>query len=189
MQYHYLYPEDRYILIGTVAKAQGLRGEVSIYSLSGQPENLRDYSALTLVDKEGKLSPELKIQKFRVHKDRAVILFDRIADRTHAEKLVSMGVLLAKADLPQLADDEFYWYQLVGLAVRTVKGCQLGTLQSVFSNGAQDIMVIEGDDNEYLVPLTEDVIVEQNSEWLVIDPPPGLLEINIDDDNGNNSSV
>lgn len=186
MQYKYSYPEDRYILIGTVVKAQGLRGEISVYALSGQPENLKAYSSLTLVDRNGKVSPELKILKFRVQKDRAVILFEQIADRTHAEKLVGMGVLLARADLPELADDEFYWHQLVGLPVKTVQGLVVGTMQSVFSNGAQDIMVIIGPtDSEHLVPLTEGIIIEQNSEGIIINPPPGLLEINSDaQDNG-----
>ncbi len=181
MQYHYSYPEEQYILIGTVAKAQGLRGEVNIYALSGEPENLKDYSKLTLVDKKGNLSPELDIKKFRVQKERAIVLFDQVTDRTHAEKLAGMGVLLAKEDLPQLADDEFYWYQLIGLIVSTIEGRHLGTMESVFSNGAQEIMVIKGDDNEYLVPLTDDIIVEQDEEKLVIDPPPGLLEINVEE--------
>lgn len=182
MQQHYFYPEGRYILIGTVVKAQGLRGEVSIHALSGQPENLRNYLTLTLVDKHGKLSPRLNITGFRVQKGKAVILFDRVTDRTHAEQLTGMGVLLAKDDLPELTEDEFYWHDLTGLSVRTVEGRRLGTMQSVFSNGAQDVMVIVDEDGEYLVPLTHGLIVGQNNQELVIDPPPGLLEINSDDD-------
>ena len=84
--------------------------------------------------------------------------------------------------MPQLADDEFYWYQLLGVTVNTKDGCYLGTMQSVFSNGAQDVMVIKGEDDEYLVPLTDGVIVEQSDKLLVIDPPPGLLEMNIEND-------
>lgn len=182
MLYEYSYPEARYILIGTVVKAQGLRGEVSIYVLSGQPENLQKYSTLVLVDRGGKLSPELKVKSFRVQKERAIILFDRVVDRTHAEKLAGMGVLVAKTDLPELADDEFYWYQLTGLPVRTVDGRHLGTIQSVFFNGAQDIMVIGDENSEYLVPLAPGIIAEQSSEGLVIDPPPGLLDINTGED-------
>lgn len=182
MQHHYSYPEDRYILIGTVVKAQGLRGEVSVHALSGQPENLRKYSTVTLVDKRGRLSPKLSITGFRVQKGKAVILFDRVTDRTQAEQLPGMGVLLAREDLPELAEDEFYWHELTGLPVRTVEGRRLGTMQSVFSNGAQDVMVIVDGECEYLVPLTQGIIVEQNSLELVIDPPPGLLEINSDDD-------
>lgn len=182
MQHHYSYPENRYILIGVVIKAQGLRGEVSIHAVSGQPENLRTYPALTLVDKQGGLSPRLTVTGFRVQKGRAVILFDGVTDRSHAEQLAGMGVLLDKKDLPQLAPEEFYWHELTGLPVRTVDGRSLGCMQSVFSNGAQDVMVIGDEDREYMIPLMPGIIVGQNSRELVIDPPPGLLEINIDDD-------
>lgn len=182
MQHHYSYPEDRYILIGVVIKAQGLRGEVSIHAVSGQPENLENYPALTLVDKGGRLSPKLAVTRFRVQKARAVVLFDRVADRSHAEQLTGMGVLLDKKDLPEPAPDEFYWHELTGRSVRTVEGRHLGIMQSVFSNGAQDVMVIVDEDREYLVPLMHDIIVGQNNLELVIDPPPGLLEINSDDE-------
>lgn len=182
MQHHYSYPESRYILIGVVIKAQGLRGEVSVHSVSGQPENLRNYPALTLVDKRGGLSPKLPVSGFRVQKGRAVILFDRIVDRSQAEQLAGMGVLLDKKDLPELAPDEFYWHELTGLSVRTVDGRRLGIMQSVFSNGAQDVMVIVNEDGEYLVPLTHGLIVGQDNQELVIDPSPGLLAINSDDD-------
>lgn len=182
MQHHYVYPEESFILVGTVVKAQGLRGEVSIHALSGQPGSLGNYSTFTLVDPAGTLSPELRVQAFRLQKEKAIILFDRVTDRSHAETLVGMGVLVAKADLPELADDEFYWYQLTGLAVRTVQGRQLGTMRSVFSNGAQDVMVISDGNSEYLVPLCQGIIVLRNTVELVIDPPPGLLEINAEDD-------
>lgn len=178
MQHQYSYPEDRYILIGTVVKPQGLHGEVSIHAFSGQPENLNNYKSLYLVDKAGEISPRLKIESLRIQKGKAIVLFDRVGDRSFAEKLVGMGVLLNRDDLPALADDEFYWHQLSGCDVYTVDGQHLGTLTTVFSNGAQDVMVIQENDQEFLIPLTPSLIVEQNKEKLVIDPPPGLLEIN-----------
>jgi 16S rRNA processing protein RimM len=182
MHYTFSFPENRYILIGTVQKAHGLHGEVSIHTLSGQPENLHAYPALYLVDKKGNISPKLEAQSFRIHKGKAIIRFDLTSDRTHAENLVGMGVLLAKTDLPVLAEDEFYWHQIVGLQVRTVGGKLLGRIRSFFWNGAQDIVVIEGEDQEYLVPLTSAMITEQNNEEMVIDPPPGLLDINAGDE-------
>lgn len=182
MQHKYKFPEDSYILIGTIAKPQGLHGEVNIHAFSGQPENFKEYNTLYLVDDKGKISPKLAIKRFRVHKGKAVVLFDRVADRTHAEQLTGMGVLVAKKDLPELDEDEFYWHQLVGLQVHTVDGRNLGILSSIFSNGAQDVMVIQGDSDEYLVPLTDGIINKYDESTVVIDPPPGLLEINIGDD-------
>ena len=184
MQHHFLFPEDRFLLIGTVIKAQGLKGEVCIHSFSGQPENLNTYHTLFLVDKGGKISPQLSIKRFRAQKGKAIVLFDRVRDRSHAEQLVGMGVLLAREDLPELAEDEFYWHQLIGLAVSTVAGEAVGTLMHVFSNGAQDVMVIQDGDQEHLVPLSDGVVISHDDEQLIIDPPQGLLEINSGEDEG-----
>lgn len=182
MQHKYRFPEDSYILIGTVAKPQGLHGEVNIHAFSGQPENFKEYDTLYLVDSKGEISPKLVIKRFRVQKGKAVVLFDRVSDRTHAERLTGMGVLVAKSDLPELGKDEFYWHQLVGLQVHTVDGRDLGTLSSIFSNGAQDVMVIQGDNDEYLVPMTDGILNTYDETTVVIDPPPGLLDINTDED-------
>jgi len=181
MQYTYSFPEEKYLLLGTVVKAQGLRGEVSVHALSGQPEKLGQYRHFTLVDKVGTLSPALKVHAFRVQKDRAIILFEGVGDRTFAERLAGMGLLLNKQDLPEPEEDEFYWHELYGLPVSTVQGKRIGTMQSVFYNGAQEVMVIVNGSKEYLVPVTPGIIARQNTMEIIIDPPPGLLEINDDE--------
>ncbi len=178
MSQEYSYPADDYILIGTVIKAQGMRGEVAIHCFSGQPENIGSYHTLVLVDREGTLSPELAVQRFRLQASKAVVQFDRVGDRTFAEKLVGMGVLLPRADLPQAGTGEYYWRQLIGLPVTTMDGRYLGVVCSLFSNGAQDIMEIEANGGQYLVPVTEAIIASQSDTGIVIDPPPGLLEMN-----------
>lgn len=182
MHHKFSFPEERFLLIGTVGKPQGLKGEVNIHPFSGQPENLHAYQTLFLVDKKGELSPELHVDSFRAHKGKAIILFDRVTDRTFAEKLTGMGVLVARNDIPELDDDEFYYHQFVGLSVKTDDGIELGRLSSFFSNGAQEVMVIDGDDGEYLIPFIKEIIVSQNETDLIINPPPGILDINEDDD-------
>lgn len=181
--FKYSYPTDSYMLIGTVVKAQGLRGEVKILPFSGQPENFSAYKTLLLVDKKGDLSPELTVTRMRIQGGLVVIQFNRVADRTHAEQLTGMGVLLAIDDLPPPEEDEFYLSQLEGLKVSTLDGRMLGRVESVFSNGAQDVMVIRQDGREYLIPLAGDIIHRQTDEELIIDPPPGLLDIYQDDGN------
>lgn len=178
MRKKYSFPEDRYILIGNVTKAQGLHGEVVIRPISGQPENFETYTILVLVDESGELSPDLNVTKLRIHKGKVFVLFDRVKDRSFAEKLVGMGVLLAREHLPPPADGEFYWHEITGLPVITDTGEEIGQVTSLFSNGAQDIMVVTGNDREYLIPMTDEVVVEQNEKEIIIQPLPGLLEIN-----------
>ena len=182
MRCDFVFPKEDYLLIGTVGKPHGLRGEVHIFPLSGHPETLAQYSRVTLVDGRGTLSPQLTVTSFRVHGGKAIVGFDRVVDRSFAEKLSGMGVLIAREDLPAPGLDEFYWHELQGATVTTVAGDQLGILQGVFSNGAQDVMVVVDGQAEYMIPVSPGIIVSQDSSSLVLDPPPGLLAINGGDD-------
>lgn len=178
MAERYSFPEDRFLLLGTVTKAQGLGGEISVHVPSGQPANLQRYPAFTLIDRHGELSPRLEVRSFRLHKSRVILGLDRVTDRSMAERLVGMGVLLDKADLPRTTEEEFYWHELEGVAVRTRDGQHLGHLRGQFSNGAHEIMVIGDASGEYLVPAVPGIIIAHSTTELVIDPPPGLLAIN-----------
>jgi 16S rRNA processing protein RimM len=108
----------------------------------------------------------------------AIVSLETIDERNGADRLKGMGVLVEKAELPKTDEDEFYYYQLVGLAVKTREGRDLGRVENIFSNGAQDILVIRGKDQEYLIPILQSIIVRRTDEDLIVAPPPGLLEIN-----------
>ena len=170
------FPADRYVLIGKVGKPHGLRGEVRLALYSGQPENLQFYSHLVLVASDGRLTQPLGLASCRPQGKGAIVGFESISDRDEAEKLVGMGVILDKNEIPIGKDS--YWFQYYGLAVKTVEGRMLGRIEHIFSNGAQDVLVIRGGSQEYLVPILDSIIVNRTGTELVIAPPPGLLEIN-----------
>lgn len=177
----YSYPEGEYILIGKIIEPHGMKGEVKIFSFAGQPENIQEYTNLVLVTPSGRLSPPYSIEKCRIKGKSAIVQLTTVRDRNRSEAISGMGVLVLKDDLPQPGNDEFYLYQMEGLAVETVEGRRLGTVTSIFSNGAQDLLVVQDHDQEYLIPIVDNIIIHQDAEKIVIAPPPGLLEINSGD--------
>jgi 16S rRNA processing protein RimM len=176
----YRYPADRYLLLGKITKAQGLRGEVKIFLYSGQPENLADYPELVLVDISGKLSAPLAILKSRAQGKAAIVQLATVSTRTAAEGIDGRGVLLDKKYLPAIGDHEFYWHQYQGKLVVDVNGRLIGRVDRLFTNGAQDVLVIETGKEEILVPVTKSIVVGETAEKLIIEPPPGLMELNAD---------
>ncbi|PIE68384.1 MAG: 16S rRNA processing protein RimM [Deltaproteobacteria bacterium] len=183
MNVTYHFPKDRYILIGTVIKASGIAGEVVVFPLSRQPENFRDYPEMVLVDQSGELSPRLHVESIRLRRDQVIIKFDRVGERSFAEKLVGMGVLLAQEHLPTIADGEYYWRDIVGKKVVSVDKQYLGTVQRLFSNGAQDVLVVVAEDREYLIPVVAAIVKDMDGEEIVVDPSPSLLNINMAENN------
>ena len=177
MEEEFRYPADRYLLLGRVAKAHGLRGEVKLFLYSGQPENVGRYRELSLVDRRGTITPPLEILSVRLQGKAAIVLFATIADRNGAENIEGCGLLLERGQLPEPEDDEYYWHGLLGKRVVDQGGTYIGTIKSLFDNGAHDILVVDGPRGEVLIPVTRSIVVGESETEVVVDPPPGLLEL------------
>lgn len=176
------YPTEKYVLVGKVAKAHGIKGELKLLPFSGDGESITRHHELTLITKESKILPVFSVSKARIGKKEVLVQLEGVQDRTQAETFAGCGILVFKQDLPVLNDDEYYLHQLEGLTVITVDGETVGRVESFFDNGSQDILVVRKGKNEFLIPLIPGMVVERDTNSLTIAPPPGLLEINSGDD-------
>jgi 16S rRNA processing protein RimM len=81
--------------------------------------------------------------------------------------------------LPELAEGEFYWCDLLGLKVVTDLGEFLGTLTDIIATGSNDVYVVKNDSREYLIPALADVVLEVDLDEgkMVVSPPEGLLDL------------
>lgn len=176
----YQYPADEFLLLGRITRAHGLRGEVKVFLHSGQPENIRSYGHLFLIDRHGELSGPWPVLRSRNQGKLAIVQLASLTCRDQAEAMEGRGVLLAKADLPEIPADEYYWHQYIGKEAVDVAGRILGKVEHIFRNGLQDVLVLRklGSDEEILVPMTKEIIVGETAGKLIVDPPPGLLELN-----------
>ena len=170
--------QETHALIGRIIKPQGLHGEVKIHCYSGQPENIKNYQRLVLAQKTTGRTIELCIQRCRVQKTAAIVLFESITDRNTAELYTGFDVFVARADLPEPASGEFYWLDVQGKKACTTDGREIGEISHFFSNGAHDIMVITDGQIEYLVPVVSGIVQSITRECVFIEAPPGLLEMN-----------
>ena len=173
------YPEEAYVLIGEVVKVHGLRGELKVACFSGQPENIARYRRVALIGRGETVPRGFALEASRVRERAAIIRLQGLTDRNQADLLVGYGVLIPREDLPPLPDNEFYLGDVAGRRVQDTEARDLGTVSHLFSNGSQDVMVVTGGRNEYLVPVVADIVVAIREDAVIIDPPPGLLDINL----------
>lgn len=175
-------PETKHdlVMIGEIVKPHGIRGEVKVLPYSGRPENFRSYAKIVLQERSAGGTKTYKVLKSREQGKLAILQLEGVAGRDAAESLQGNTVWLAKADLPQLAADEYYWHQLEGQSVITESGRELGKVSKLFSTPAHDIMVVTGEGHEYLIPVKGDIIrsIDEQVGKIVISPPAGLLDIN-----------
>jgi 16S rRNA processing protein RimM len=98
----------------------------------------------------------LKVRSAKDHSDTVVAQVDGCDDRTTAELLRGARIFVARSSFPTAAKDEFYWVDLMGLAVVNREGVSLGTVKDLISTGPQTVIVIEieieGKKVETLIP-------------------------------------
>jgi len=171
--------QDRYLLIGKVAKAHGIKGEVKLSPYAEDPTNIPHYRELLFRGVLGQAGERFyAVQRCRPQGKFAILALEGVGDRDTAEALIGAEVWVDREQLPELAADEFYWHDLVGMAVETEEGVALGKVSGLLATGAHDVLVVTGRGREVLIPARDEFIVEEDGERLVVALPPGLLEMN-----------
>lgn len=166
------------VLLGRITKPHGIRGEVKVHPFSGRPENFLQYRNVLLGPEEGGDRIPYRIEQARVQGKQVLLQLSGCTDRNGAEALVGRQVWLRREDLPAPDDDEFYLLDLEGKRVVTADGLQLGQVTGFLETSAHDILIITGKSQEYLVPVQKGFIVTIGDDEVVLDVPPGLLDIN-----------
>ncbi len=149
-----------------------------VHSFSGQPENIQCYKEFTLLATDGRVSVPLALSSCRLQGKKAIVGFAGISSRNQLDALIGAVILIDKKALPELGENQFYWCSYIGRSVATDDGRQLGRVETIFSNGAQDVLVLRQETEEILIPVTSETLVDDSQETLVVALPPGLLEIN-----------
>jgi len=179
MSAQFTFPADRYVLVGKVTRAHGLKGDLKIIPFSDLPVQSINDSRFALIADDGRMTKLLKTEKIRSLGKHLILKLETIDTRDEAELTISMGVLLLREDTDELDSDRLYPYQVEGLYVRIQSSGEiLGVVESSFNNGAHDIIVVRRDSDEVLIPLVDEIVISHDHRELIIDPPPGLLEIN-----------
>jgi 16S rRNA processing protein RimM len=140
----------RRILVGRIHGAFGVRGELKLESLTEPPGNLLRYQPWILRDAQGR-EREISGAKARPGGKGLIGIIPGVEDRDAAEALRGAELYVARGALPPPKDGEFYWIDLEGMRVANLEGVEFGTVASVFSNGANDVLVVRGD-RERMIP-------------------------------------
>lgn len=167
------------LVVGRIGRAHGIRGEVSVEVRTDDPAARFADGSVLFTDPEA--AGPLTVTASRRHSGRYVVRFRHVTDRDSAEALLGTLLLVDSAELAPLDDpDEFHDHELIGLAVQTADGETVGRVDDVL-HYAQDVLVVATPEGvEALVPFVAALVPEVDIAGgrVVIDPPPGLLDLN-----------
>src|SRR5690606_29337756 len=113
------------------------------FSFADPPENLLDYRSFYIQGPAGLQT--LEFDEIKQHGQGFVGHIKGCDVRELTGEFTGRELLIDKADLPAL-EEGYYWHQLEGLRVSTPGGQDLGTVQRLLETGANDVMVVQGDD-------------------------------------------
>ncbi|WP_174299690.1 ribosome maturation factor RimM [Caulobacter sp. S45] len=159
------------ILVGRVAGAFGVRGELRITAYTEDPLALLRYRALTREDG----SAVLTLQTARAVKGAVIGRAAEVASKEAADALRGLRLYVPREALPPPEEDEFYLADLIGLEAATLEGAPLGRVKAVHNFGAGDVLELDPGRGgpTRLVPFTRDVVPEVKlAERRIVVVPP-----------------
>jgi 16S rRNA processing protein RimM len=161
------------ILVGAIAGAHGVRGQVKIKSFTDDPAAVAAYGPVT--DESGRRSFRLTLTGGAGAANGMVIArIDGVSDRNGAEALKGLRLYVARAALPPTEEGEYYRADLIGLRAERRDGSVYGQVVDVQNYGAGDLLEIERADGEteYLpFTLATAPLVDIPRGRLVVEPP------------------
>lgn len=178
------------VQVARIGKPHGIRGEVTVQLFTDAPEERFAPGARLLIEPSSPLAPQgaVTVRRARWNKSVLVVALEEVPDRNGAETLRGT-LLLAEAQDEDPEGEEWYEHELVDLEVRTGPedgtGPRIGVVTGLRTMPVQDLLeiVLDEDGRGAALPFVEEIVpvVDPEGGFVVVTPPPGLLELGLDE--------
>jgi 16S rRNA processing protein RimM len=171
---------DEMALVGRIARAHGIRGQVIVNADTDFPEERFQAGSTLFVQRGGQTEP-MTVTSVRFHRERPVIGLQGVDTMSDAEALAGLELRVPRSTLTALPEGTFYRHDLIGCKVETTEGRPVGVVTDVEGTiGGSRLVVDGGSAGEILVPLAAAICtaIDPAAKRIVIDPPDGLIALN-----------
>ena len=159
--------DSRWIEVGRLGAAHGVRGWLRVQSFTDPPQRLFEWKRWRLQS-----GAEVNVLEARPQGNGWIARLEGIEDRDAAGRLSGQLVLVDRGELPATTAREYYRADLVGFEARNVEDVLLGVVDHFIDTPGNAVMVIRGT-REYLVPMSAQHLrsVDQQARRLIVDWP------------------
>ena len=160
------------VIVAEVGSAFGLEGWQKLRCYTEMPENILDFAALFLYDAQGRKLGEAPPHELKCHGKYVLARFAGIASKEATYRYRGHLLAVARDELPPLAEDEYYWADLIGIEVVDTAGTSLGQVATLLAGSAQDVLQVASPAGEVLIPFVQGPIVQQvdtKGRFIVVD--------------------
>ena len=159
------------IVLGRIVAPFGVQGWLRVHPFGDDPGAWRKMPQWWLAADAGAPAAGWRahaLEAVRQHGDGVVAKLAGIDDRDASEALGSCYIGAPRDALPPPAQDEYYWSDLIGLAVVNLQDQPLGRVTSLIETGANQVLVVSDGERERLLPFVEQVVGK-------VDVPGGVI--------------
>ena len=175
---------DEWLIVGLITSPQGINGKLKIKSLSDFEERFTK-PGKRWIQKDKETPKELALTSGfkKPGKENFIVTFKGITNRNQAENLKEYKLLVRADSIPELKKEEFHLSELANLKVKITKNNQYHIIGKVINlvNEKNNLLVIKllKNDKEVLIPFVKEIVpvVDIKNKFIIISPPPGLLEL------------
>lgn len=166
--------EQQYIVAGKISGVFGIKGWVKVHSFTDPRENILNYSPWIL--RKGNQLKTFAVLDGHLQGGAVVASLSDITDRDKAASFLGYEILIDGNLLPEPAEGEYYWRDLIGLKVENEQGIALGVVDYLLETGANDVLIVKDGKQERLIPFLQGQFVKS------IDLKTGLMIVDWDAD-------
>ncbi|GAB2530205.1 ribosome maturation factor RimM [Rufibacter soli] len=169
---------DACFQLGYIMKTHGTKGQVVAFFDVDFPEEYDELESVFLLI-NGKLVPFFIDDLNPQDRGRSIIRFEDVKTVADAEKLKGTAIYLPLNQLPELEEDQFYFHEVIGYTVVDENLGELGTVQTFFDLPNQDLLAMDYQGHEVLIPVQDEIVLRTNKEErkIYVNLPEGLLEV------------
>ncbi|WP_308444087.1 ribosome maturation factor RimM [Deefgea salmonis] len=150
------------VSMGYVNGAFGIQGWISLVADTEHADSLLDYKVWWL-GRNG-VFRAYNVVDSHVQPKKLGAKLEGVNDRDAAFALKGCEISIPRSSMPAAGEGEYYWADLIGLAVFNEQGERLGVIEKLFETGANDVIVVKDETTERLVPFVGHVVLDVNLE-------------------------
>jgi 16S rRNA processing protein RimM len=162
-------PGQQLVKLAYISAVHGLRGWVKIYSYTEPKESVLNYQPWILDGNKG----AVKVLASKLQSKGVIARLQGIETVEQARELIGTTISVPRSQFEDLPENEFYWEDLIGLKVVNLEGAVLGEVKSLMATGANDVLVVAGE-QERVVPFVMEQFIK------TVDIPGGTITVDWD---------
>lgn len=159
-----------YFKVGKIVNTQGLQGELRVLSVTDfADERFKKGNQLSIFSEQDEYLLDVEVASHRKQKNFDIVKFKGLYHINDVEKYKGTVLKVAETNLSELAEDEFYYHEIIGLDVYEDE-VFIGKISEILQPGANDVWVVKRQGKkDLLLPYIPPVVLNVDVEGKRVD--------------------